>query len=155
MNTIIVGYDNSSGSQLALRWAAAEAALRGSELEILTVHNLPLSVEAMYTDLEEQLRQQAEQVTAGGRDLVRDDYGDAIKVRTTVVSGPPAAALIDAARDAEVLVVGSRGHGAFASMLLGSVSLHCVTHAPCPVVVVRDMQHGPPLPSPGQPSPER
>ncbi len=54
-----------------------------------------------------------------------------------VVEANPAAALIDMCRDAQLLVVGSRGHGAFAGMLLGSVSQHCVQHACCPVVVVR------------------
>jgi nucleotide-binding universal stress UspA family protein len=54
-----------------------------------------------------------------------------------VAEGTPATALIDAAEGADLLVVGSRGHGAFAGMLLGSVSLHVTTHAPCPVTVVR------------------
>ncbi|MEU3985934.1 universal stress protein [Streptomyces sp. NPDC026672] len=54
-----------------------------------------------------------------------------------VVEGHPAAALTEAAKDAELLVVGSRGHGAFTGMLLGSVSHHCVHHATCPVLVVR------------------
>jgi nucleotide-binding universal stress UspA family protein len=54
-----------------------------------------------------------------------------------VIEGPPARVLIDASQNADLLVVGSRGHGAFAGMLIGSVSQHCVHHASCPVVVVR------------------
>jgi nucleotide-binding universal stress UspA family protein len=54
-----------------------------------------------------------------------------------VVNGHPAQALIDAANGADLLVVGSRGHGTFAEALLGSVSQHCVHHAPCPVLIVR------------------
>jgi nucleotide-binding universal stress UspA family protein len=55
---------------------------------------------------------------------------------TRVVQGHPAQVLLDAARGADLLVVGSRGHGTLAGMLLGSVSQHCVQHSPCPVVVV-------------------
>jgi nucleotide-binding universal stress UspA family protein len=58
-----------------------------------------------------------------------------------VAEGPPALELLKAAQNADLLVVGSRGHGAFAGMLLGSVSEHCVAHSSCPVVVVR---HDPP-----------
>ncbi len=61
----------------------------------------------------------------------------AVKVSSTVVEGHPAVELLNAAENAELLVVGSRGHGAFTGMLLGSVSEHCVSHSPCPVVVVR------------------
>ncbi|HET9117510.1 MAG TPA: universal stress protein [Pseudonocardiaceae bacterium] len=60
-----------------------------------------------------------------------------VPVRTSVVEGHPAEVLVEASRVAELLVVGSRGHGAFTGMLLGSVSQHCVQHAAGPVVVVR------------------
>ena len=60
-----------------------------------------------------------------------------VDVHTHAVEGPPAKALIKKAEGADVLVVGNRGHGGFAGLLLGSVGLHCTTHAPCPVVVVR------------------
>jgi nucleotide-binding universal stress UspA family protein len=63
-----------------------------------------------------------------------------VDIRTTVIEGHPAPVLIEASRSAELLVVGSRGHGEFTGMLLGSVSEHCVTNAHCPVVVVRDRQ---------------
>jgi len=59
-------------------------------------------------------------------------------VVTRIAEGPPAQVLLNAATGAELLVVGSRGHGTFAGMLLGSVSQHCVQHAPCPVVVIPD-----------------
>jgi nucleotide-binding universal stress UspA family protein len=60
-----------------------------------------------------------------------------IPVETSVIEGQPAPVLLDAASDADLLVVGSHGHGRFAGMLMGSVSTHCVEHASCPVVVVR------------------
>lgn len=59
------------------------------------------------------------------------------KVQTEIAYGHPAQVLVDATRDADLLVVGHRGHGAFTGMLLGSVSMYCVTNAACPVVVVR------------------
>jgi nucleotide-binding universal stress UspA family protein len=62
---------------------------------------------------------------------------DDVKVKTQVVSGNAAKVLIDSSQDADLLVVGSRGHGGFAGMLLGSVSQHVAAHASCPVVVVR------------------
>ncbi|MFI7296443.1 universal stress protein [Streptomyces sp. NPDC050121] len=58
-----------------------------------------------------------------------------------IVAGRPEPTLIEAARDADLLVVGSHGHGAFAGMLLGSVSQHWVHHATCPVVVIRTADH--------------
>lgn len=66
------------------------------------------------------------------------DTGDrGVPVSTLLRQGNPAQVLIDAAADADLLVVGSRGHGGFAEVLLGSVSMHCVHHAPCPVAVIR------------------
>jgi nucleotide-binding universal stress UspA family protein len=64
-----------------------------------------------------------------------------VKIVSTVVEGQAAVELVRAAQGADLLVVGSRGHSAFAGMLLGSVSEHCAAHAPCPVVVVRAPEH--------------
>jgi nucleotide-binding universal stress UspA family protein len=61
-----------------------------------------------------------------------------VRVRSTIIRGHPAPALIEASRGADLLVLGSRGHGEFVGMLLGSVSEHCVAHAHCPVLVIRD-----------------
>ena len=63
--------------------------------------------------------------------------GEQVKIRTTAAEGSPARVLLDASQGAELLVVGSRGHGGFTEALLGSVSQHCVHHATCPVVVIR------------------
>jgi len=72
-------------------------------------------------------------------DVLGDDPG--IEVRYTVAGGHAAAVLLKEAQGASLLVVGSRGHGAIAGVLLGSVSEHCVGHAPCPVTVVRGVGH--------------
>jgi len=78
----------------------------------------------------------ARQVVEGIVQTVRHEHPD-LTVHTEVIEGHPAPTLIDASQGAELLVVGSRGHGAFVGMLLGSVSEHCVSHAQCPVGVVR------------------
>ncbi len=73
------------------------------------------------------------------------DLASPVKVSSTVREGNAAQVLLEAADGADLLVVGSRGHGGFAEALLGSVSQHCVHHAPCPVVIVRgaqDQGHG-------------
>ena len=69
------------------------------------------------------------------------DLAPGIDIRTVIVEDNPAQALLDAAKDADLLVVGSRGHGGFTEALLGSVGQHCVHHADCPVVVIRGARH--------------
>jgi nucleotide-binding universal stress UspA family protein len=70
--------------------------------------------------------------------IIADVASDSeVHVDATVAEGPAASVLVDAAEGADLLVVGSRGHGGFVGLLLGSVSQQCVTHAPCPVLVVR------------------
>jgi nucleotide-binding universal stress UspA family protein len=84
-------------------------------------------------DARHGLKETVEQVIGAAEEPAR--------VQTEILEGPPALMLLKAAEGAEVLVVGSRGHGAFAGMLLGSVSQHCVHHATCPIVVVRHPHH--------------
>jgi nucleotide-binding universal stress UspA family protein len=135
---ILVGVDGSDPSRDALRWAARQAALTGGTLRAIMSWHVPMtnygaampgSIEA---DVSRDCKQALDQTLA-------DILGPApsIKVAADVVEGHPADVLVRAAKEAELLVVGSRGHGAFKGMFLGSVSTHCVSHAPCPVVVVR------------------
>ena len=70
--------------------------------------------------------------------------GEPVKISSRVVEGNAAQALLDASAGADLLVVGSRGHGGFVEALLGSVSQHCIHHATCPVVVIRDSVTGAP-----------
>ena len=67
----------------------------------------------------------------------RSSEGDGVEIERRVVEGAPGAVLVEESRGADLLVVGSRGHGGFAGLLLGSVSQQCAHHAECPVVIVR------------------
>lgn len=134
---IVVGVDGSEASLDALKWASRQAELTGGEIEVIVAWEFPVQygVGAMYAE-DFDPEADAHQMLEGVIQTVRQEHPD-LTVHTHVSEGHPAPTLIGAARDADLLVVGSRGHGAFVGMLLGSVSEHCVTHAPCPVVVVR------------------
>ncbi|MFF9482770.1 universal stress protein [Streptomyces sp. NPDC014733] len=145
---IVVGVDGSESSQEALRWAVRQAELTGSTLTAVTAWEYPPGSIGRI-DEPRELRTSLEQAADRGlsdavRRAVRPGAGP--RVETVVAYGTAAAVLLDAARGADLLVVGSRGHGGFSGALLGSVSRHCTAHAPCPVVVVRGT---------GQPAQER
>jgi nucleotide-binding universal stress UspA family protein len=131
---IVVGVDGSSPSAKAVIWAAEQARLTGADLELVAAWNYPLSYGIP--------------LTAAGFDPeseARDAIGKAIaeiampegRVHSVVVNGSAAPALVRRSEGAALLVVGSRGHGGFEELLLGSVSTHCVHRAQCAVVVVR------------------
>lgn len=134
---VVVGVDGSEASKDALRWAVRQASLVGAEVHALFAWHVP---NTFY---------------GGGvpsvleRDLARDSQAELEQAITeavgahpdglvaTAVEGHAAPTLVEASKTAQLLVVGSRGRGAFAGMLLGSISDYCVSHAACPVVVVR------------------
>ena len=132
--TIVVGTDGSAGARVALDWALTEAGLRG--MCVVLVHSLDLGVGAAYPYAGSVI----EQLQESGRDMLRDELVHArstgVPVEAQVMTGSPAQALVEAARSASMIVVGSRGRGGFAGLLLGSVSSAVVHHAPVPVVVV-------------------
>jgi len=138
---IVVGVDGSPAAAAALEWAANEARLRGSSLLLVHVWSLPaaaggIGFPAAYPPLE-LLEKEAESLV----DRVADEAAvllQGIALTRSAIRGMSAYALIEAARDAELLVVGSRGLGGFKELLLGSVSHQCAAHAPCPVVIVRE-----------------
>ena len=134
---IVVGVDGSDSSYEALSWAAAQAEITGSEIEIVTAWEIP-NTYGWYPPYPEEYDPEADarrMLQAIAEKAAREHPG--LKVDIRVMEGHPAPALIEASRNAQLLVVGSRGHGAFVEMLLGSVSQHCVSHCACPVVVVR------------------
>lgn len=131
---VVVGIDGSTPSKRALEWAAFIARNTGAEIVAVTAWHLPLYGPAEWpldwdpeTEAGNTLRQ-----TVG--DVLGPDAG--VTVRELVMQGDAAQILLDASTDAQALVVGSRGHGGFTGLLLGSVSRACVEHAMCPVVVI-------------------
>ena len=139
---IVVGVDGSDPSQKAVHWAAGEARLRGAKL--VAVHAWSYYPSLPSDSLDPML------VTPGfnaqlGRDAerfveqeVEKLSGDApgIEIEARAVEGPAASVLVDIAKDADLLVLGTRGHGGFSGLLLGSVSQQVSHHAPCPLVLV-------------------
>ncbi|MGC9671218.1 universal stress protein [Planosporangium sp. 12N6] len=142
---IVVGVDGSESSTLALRWAIRQAELTGAAVEAIYAWEIPTyagMAPMVETGAEPELLAKAgEQVLADALAEVAADRQPRATVDTRVVAGHPAFALIQAAEGADLLVVGSRGHGGFMGALLGSVSQYCVHHATCPVVVIRDSHH--------------
>ncbi len=140
MGKIVVGVDGSPGSRAALHWAHDEAALRGATLVAVTVWQFPVMTSLpAFGAMPPPEDMGGEAETSLLRTLSEEGIAasDEVPVTSVVAEGAAAPALLDAAADADLLVVGSRGHGGFTGLLLGSVSQQCVSHAPCPVVVVR------------------
>lgn len=138
---VVVGVDGSAQSVAALHWAARYAAATGAVVRAVFAWHYPVAAgEAPVGVAPESVRHQAE-------DLERRHLDDAIaqvyppeargEVDAQIAYGHPAQVLIDMSKEADLLVVGGSGHGAFTGMLVGSVSIHCVAHAFCPVTVVR------------------
>jgi nucleotide-binding universal stress UspA family protein len=133
---IVVGVDGSPESRAALRWAVGEAKLRHATLEAVCAWSFPVipgrDAPPLLVPVEE-LRDEAERMLSS---LLAEEAPD-VGITQTVVEGNPADLLVDISDGADMLVVGSRGHGGFAGLLLGSVSSQCSHHAACPVVIIR------------------
>lgn len=136
---IVVGVDGSGPSVKALEWAVEQARRTGAKIEAVQAWEVPtmygsgMMVLPGGEEFDKSARQSLEAAVnhaLGGRMDV--------EVEHHTVGGHPAKSLIDMSEGADLLVVGSRGHGGFVGSLIGSVSHYCVNHASCPVVVVRD-----------------
>jgi nucleotide-binding universal stress UspA family protein len=137
---IVVGVDGSTGSQQALEWAAREAGVLHAPLTVVTVNPVmasPWTGSPITSPSDAERQEHARGVAEEGAAKATSQL-DAQPASVTVqaYSGFPAQVLITASRDASLLVVGSRGAGGFAALLLGSVTGQVVSHASCPVVVV-------------------
>lgn len=139
---IVVGVDGSKHSQNALKWALDEAARRDGGLRLITAWSkppmswYPAVLETAVGEIvtEDSPERIAETVQA---DALRTAAGEGISATGQVVhSDSAASAILDAAKDADLIIVGSRGHGGFPGLHLGSVSTQVINHAPCPVLVV-------------------
>ena len=137
---VVVGVDGSAESVAALAWATRYASASGARVRALLAWHYPnvagappveRAPESVRGGTEHQMQATLDEAVA------KACAGQTPEVETTVGYGHPAQVLIDASNDADLLVVGSHGRGAWSGMLVGSVSIHCVTGAHCPVVVVR------------------
>jgi nucleotide-binding universal stress UspA family protein len=135
--TIVVGVDGSSSSSAALDWAARQAEFTGAHVDVViawewpTVYGSPYAFPTNYDPIADAKRVLDQVIAPAAAAHPKVEF------RPSVTEGHPAAVLILASKCADLLVVGSRGYGEFAGMLLGSVSEHCVANAHCPVVVIR------------------
>ena len=132
MRRVVVGVDESPGARLALAWAIDEARQWGATLvPVMAWSHLVQPGTEFRPDFDA-----GDATEALARLLAEFDTGG-IDVEPLTINELPAPAILHAARDADLVVVGARGHGGFAGLLLGSVSQQVVGHAPCPVVVIR------------------
>jgi nucleotide-binding universal stress UspA family protein len=140
---IVVGIDNSAGAKEALHFALHEAKLRQATLRVvhtwqygyIGVSGIEGFSPVVGADLGDLRRTAEVALDATLHEVAPDPNG--VVVERRVVEGAPATVLVDESRQADLLIVGSRGHGGFAGLLLGSVSQQCAHHAACPVVIVR------------------
>lgn len=145
MPGITVGIDGSAHSTGALEWALKEAAVRHTPVTVLTVHSVPMSgwtgnpvILPRDQGDQEHAYHAAEEMTQKVISQLEGARPESVTVRA--VTGYPAEELISASREADMIVVGSRGAGGFARLAMGSVSSQVVHHAHCPVVVVPSEQ---------------
>jgi nucleotide-binding universal stress UspA family protein len=137
--SIVVGVDGSPGSRKALTWAAAEAADHGAELVVVNVWEHTLLPPAGNPSVSEHEVLDPSQRTADDLlEVIKEELGEdpPVLVQPHVKQGRPAKVLIDESAGADLLVVGNRGHGGFAGLVIGSVSQHVAAYAKCPVTVV-------------------
>jgi nucleotide-binding universal stress UspA family protein len=138
---VVVGVDGSPQSASALAWAVRYARATGASIRAIRAWHYPAAVgpapigvapASVSAEVSEAQQQELDQA-------VTDALGDKppVTVQSKIAYGHPAQVLVDESADADLLVVGSRGHGGFTGMLLGSVSMHVVYNAHCPVTVVR------------------
>ncbi len=135
---VVVGVDGSDESVAALRWAGEYAAATGAKLRAILAWHYPAAVGPAPVGvappvITEEVRQNM--ATALAEAVARANPG--APVDQVIGYGHPVQVLVEASKEADLLVVGRRGHAAITGMLVGSVSIHCVTHAHCPVVVVQ------------------
>jgi len=144
---IVIGYDGSKHSHEALEWAIEEARYREAQLRVLTVWNkAPMSwyPAVLETAAGEVVAEDSPERQAQALSESAAKAAAGVNVVTqTVKDDSAASAILRAAGEADLVILGSRGHGGFAGLHLGSVSTQVTTHSPCPVLVVRPKASGP------------
>lgn len=139
---IVVGIDGSEAARAALDWAYEEAKRWNADLDVVHAWSYPYAygVEGAVVVPPQTLADDAQKLAQDEVAALRTRLGDGVKVTLVVEEGGAAHSLLDRAKDAAMVVVGSRGHGGFYSLLVGSTADQVVHHATCPVVVVRPPQ---------------
>ncbi len=149
---VVVGIDGSASATAALRWSAAEARLRGSRLLVVHAYT-PVYTDVLLGGGFSPSRANGSEMHKAAEDLlVRATAGldaEGVEIEYRAVEGSAPEVLIAAAAEGDLLVVGSRGRGGFAGLLLGSVSQQCAHHASCPVVIVHAPKPAATSPVPG------
>lgn len=138
---VVCGVDGSPASQRALEWAVAEAGYRGCRLRAVTAWSWDGVEGMMAAGSPADARGQAESVQRKALMAAMESIDDSPEVERRLVRGRPSEVLCIAGLDAEMLVVGSRGHTTMHGVFVGSTSQRVIRHASCPVVVMPDPQH--------------
>lgn len=137
LGRIVVGVDGSKGSDAALLWAAEEAMRCDAELVLVHGWTYPyMGLRTGGSEPRDDMRLDAMRTLEASALRVKE-VAESVRTQSIISEESPAKAIIDAAKDADLAVVGSRGHGGFAALLLGSVSRTVLQHSPIPVVVIR------------------
>jgi nucleotide-binding universal stress UspA family protein len=136
---IVVGIDGSEASQTALRWAAKEAHRRGVGLQVVTCWSYPMLPWGPYQPplSSQDFSAEAREVADTEIEKVLGPDAETLDIQVAVLEGAASLRLLEYDDAADMIVVGSRGRGGFAGLLLGSVSQHLAEHARCPVVIIR------------------
>jgi len=138
---IVVGVDDSDNAAEAARWAADEAAAHGCELHLIYGLNFPAQAALFSAVPFEETRERAfklgDELLARVSAPLAAAHPD-LAITAEVAETGAAEVLVERSKDARLVVTGSRGHGGFTGLMLGSVSLKVATHAHCPVVIIRD-----------------
>lgn len=133
---VVAGVDGSEQSRHALEWAAKHAHQVGGRVRAVAVWHLPVQFGYRITTPEDELQQKAQRWLDDAVTRVRESYPDAV-IEAKNLRGHPVDVMVEQSVEAEMLVIGNKGHGALIGTLLGSVALQVLNHARCPVVVVR------------------
>jgi nucleotide-binding universal stress UspA family protein len=148
MSGILVGVDGSDHSRCAVRWAMQEAALHQAPLTVMTVRPAEARPATMFfwgLHIHADNGQNEDLVRNAVKELAdqvaSEVHGTLPEITVSVATGNPAEELVNASRDADMLVVGSRGTGGFGRLVLGSVSSQVTHHAVCPVVIIPSVAH--------------
>jgi nucleotide-binding universal stress UspA family protein len=139
MKTVLVGIDGSPHGEAALDFAAEEASLRGAGLLMVCAWEMPMVIDPMAAypgEWFERMQEDADGLVRAAMARVKESY-PAVSTEGKAIEGHPAVVLLEEAKNAGMIVLGSHGRGEFASLLLGSVAQQVIHHAICPVVVVR------------------